>query len=650
MKIFIVVACIFLQVASAGYGKLDCSDNICDLQLFVYSDKSIFTNQFDSLITIANEYLCTFNNIQITKINYISNKELQNYADIYLFDTIFNDIVFPYSPKYNINSYGNFIGLHGHGITEISIYNTIMNFIDPSAKVSLKNNFVYSSLLQIKSQGKCNRNAYIAKTFMLQNIQQTAIIFDRTVHNTNYSLVVDLYNQLRTYLKEYQLNIIDIQEFPKLKYHSKKCVMKHFYGNGGTTVCAPPGFFFKSGRYDYYGIGSGTTFNEFSHPINCVNVNPTYYTINQVCAETCINTTFSQDSIMYYPKIINRVSQDIETQILDYINNNVTWYNNVILLSSGNFSLDDNDFNKFITKIKNTPVRIFIFAITTGRVSKQLMDLITFTNGRLYYINALLPTQIVALQMQKSILDYIAQVKNFKIISDGTKLWENIQIYNGIKEINVNVLGSIKQSVLTNMNGIVQKSKQVDGNYVSYNIGNPQIGTWRITNFITGDVLPHTLIFVQDIYYTGNTKLNGKNLYIIPQKKNMNISLQVINNNKVIENKIVNSHSNSDNNNDENFYSITLDKLPIGQIIFNSGESVNKPVIIIDDIPLDFFPNSPFMSSATSPPPPTPKSYDYDGVIPDFGVEGCSGSGAQMLYFDKNIYVLLMFIIFNKFV
>jgi hypothetical protein len=77
-----IFALIFTTGVFGGKGKMNCDTIPCKLELCVYTDNKNYKNLFMEKVKVASEIMCTFRDIQITKITHVQNKNNLPYSGI----------------------------------------------------------------------------------------------------------------------------------------------------------------------------------------------------------------------------------------------------------------------------------------------------------------------------------------------------------------------------------------------------------------------------------------------------------------------------------------------------------------------------------------------------------------------------------------
>jgi hypothetical protein len=584
-RIFFV--CIFALVFTTGVfggkGKMNCDTIPCKLELCVYTDNKNYKNLFMEKVKVASEIMCTFRDVQITKITHIQNKNNLPYSDVVIYDQTYQDIKFPFKEEENnINNYGYYIGVDAQNITDINIANKILQFLGKSTiplERKCLNGYIYGSSCQtnsdcgnyytcnpfyptndlyLKSRNTCHRSNIIYEIQFPSN-PGVHIIFDRTIYSKNFDLVKNTIDHVNSYFKEYQINVKSRDFFPyniepRCGYVSKNYSHYESYcGNYQYSNYVVNLEFKYSNSYTYCDHGPYGHKNDYKSicrihdvyddTINTIcwnngcesfwqkrysgqNVRSCYY----VCENNILLKNITLNNIEYYYPTNFDHDKNIEPFFKNYYLNNVNEFDHLVYITSGKFDMSESEFKAFSNDIYNNFRKIDIFAFNNGKTNSQLNEMVERSHGNMYTMDYTKNSgTIMNIKIQKNILKLIADIQAKKVISDiVNEAWFDTNYYKNINAAQVNIIGNHFNSEVIDNRGINYapqiKSITVNGQKsMIFTINNPQQGLWRMK--INPTTYYESITLADDIYYTGNLKKINTQLEFIPsQKINVNLT------------------------------------------------------------------------------------------------------------------------------
>lgn len=546
---------ILIPTVMAGMGQLNCNANLCNLELYVYSDNSSYVTRFMEQVRISSEIMCTFQNIRITKITHVNNKSNLGYSDIIIYDQTYEGIIFPFTSESNINEYGYYNGINQGQLTDINIANTILKFLGYSNVTREKRCFdgneygiicqnssqcanletcsiAYPENLRQKSRSTCHRSLAIQEVPVPAN-RGVHLVFDRSIYNHQYNMTATVIHQMRSYFGEYSVNLKNVDYFPRLTHIVPKCKFfsKTKYVDQG-NVCinnfySEYNLNLSNGYHrEYYGRFSTDTCTIKWHNCCSRGWHAHYVGHHSFCAYACeTHSQFNNDCIQnpenYPPNDQYDISQNIEQSIKNYYLSDTSIYDHMVYVTNGKFMMETIEFDQFINQISMFPKKLIVFAISDGPISDQLYKLVRITHGELYFVDASLTEEIMKIKSQKEILKMIANIQKKKILNDDVNQpWFDMHFYSQINQVKINILGTHDPVIITDNRGIRYTPivNRVTGTTSQvHTIANPLPGIWRAQ--ISGSSYYETIVMVDDVYYTGYSQKTNHFVEIFPTRR-----------------------------------------------------------------------------------------------------------------------------------
>lgn len=564
MFIFVTLFILLISPVLSGNGKRICQNGLCTVELYVYTHNDASKRLFLEMLPISNELMCTMRDIQITKINFIPNKNYIEYSDIIIHESTSYDIKYPYTSQFNIGMHGMFNGLKQTELSHTSIANTILSFLNAN-EISYEkrcddgygylnncqsNNdcgerqscsIMYDENLIQKSKTRCHRSNII--TFIDPPTEVGYhVIFDRSIYNLQYSLTSEIFKYVPSYISEFGLRMKERTYFPKIPINQRD-ICRYIElsdpqcGTSGQylRVCPPYSMdnFMELNihktRYGYFGYGDsgndykpamlsdvglqGCTITRGRHIRTCV------YIAAEYCLST-INGYISQimdNPQNFPPKRIHNFDQNIENDIKNYYLNSMSDFDTLFFVTNGKFLMNIQEFDNLKSRMIRTTKKLVIIII--GRnVNYQLDDLAKITNGEIIFVNENVDIHQIKVQVQNRIIKFFAKNSKKKMIHFTNRKSITVHYYNDNMNSNIFIVGSTIQDVRINdANGILKyNSANVipHTNSMSRSFIAERQGFWRIT--VNDGQYFETIVLVDDNEITGFTNVKSSSVEIIP--------------------------------------------------------------------------------------------------------------------------------------